>query len=302
MASLSPTALFSPSLARAQQASQNDWSYIDSWLASLFASSKPPPFERTPETLKYLLALAAQNEAADEEAELLFLSQQNALEALQKEQEAEPNAEILEQLEGSLSREGKTALDALAELSGAVSLPLPEAEKLGRRMLDLHITSSNLVQAADRVAILDTHLNKELGNLNVLIEDLQSDTYHPSTTADGKDFVKETIDMQRKSKVLLAKLPELRERVASLSTNLGGGGSRITISDVKIEEEKFKEMLTTVRELENQVKSYHGLPQDTDLARLELEQVRVELRDLTRRRDTMFEGLVERESPKKTRS
>jgi HAUS augmin-like complex subunit 1 len=57
-----------------------------------------------------------------------------------------------------------------------------------------------------------------------------------------------------------------------------------------------------VKDLEAQVKSYHGLPQDTDLARLELESIRVELRDLTRRRDNMFEGLVERESPKKSRS
>jgi len=57
-----------------------------------------------------------------------------------------------------------------------------------------------------------------------------------------------------------------------------------------------------VQELELKVKSYQGLPQDSDLARLELEGLRIELRDLTRQRDSMFEGLVERESPQKKRS
>jgi HAUS augmin-like complex subunit 1 len=57
-----------------------------------------------------------------------------------------------------------------------------------------------------------------------------------------------------------------------------------------------------VKDLEVQVKSYHGLPQDTDLARLELEGVRVELQDLRHQRDSMFEGLVERETPRRGRS
>jgi HAUS augmin-like complex subunit 1 len=71
---------------------------------------------------------------------------------------------------------------------------------------------------------------------------------------------------------------------------------------VKAEEEKFKNLLAVVKDLEVQVKSYHGLPQDTDLARLELESVKIELQGLTRQRDSMFEGLVERETPRKTRS
>jgi len=98
---------------------------------------------------------------------------------------------------------------------------------------------------------------------------------------------------------LASKLPDLRDRMASLAS---AGKSNITIQDVKGEEEKFKISMVVVKELETQVKIYHGLPQDTDLARLELERLRVELRDLTHERDSMFEGLVERESPKKLRS
>jgi HAUS augmin-like complex subunit 1 len=128
-----------------------------------------------------------------------------------------------------------------------------------------------------------------------LIKDLQSDAYQPSP-----DLTKQTIDYQRKTKALASKLPELRDRVASLAASLGN--RKVTIQDVKAEEEKFKSLLSIVKDLEVQVKSYHGLPQDTDLARLELEGVRVELQDLRHQRDSMFEGLVERETPRRGRS
>lgn len=177
----------------------------------------------------------------------------------------------------------------------ALQQPFPETEKLARGIIELQVSSSDLEQASDRVSILEKHLNKELGLINTLIEELQSDAYQPAS-----DLTKQTIEYQRKIKVLAGKLPELKDRVASLSA--AAGKKKITIQDVKAEEDKFKTLMGTVRDLENQVKTYHGLPQDTDLARLELERVRVELRDLTQQRDAMFEGLVERESPKKTRS
>jgi len=136
-------------------------------------------------------------------------------------------------------------------------------------------------------------LKGELEKINSLITDLQSNTYQPPS-----DLAKQTSDYQRKIKSLASKLPELKERVASLST---AAGTPITIQDVKDEEAKFKALMVTVKDLEAQVKGYHGLPQDIDLARLELETLRVELRDLTRERDSMFEGLVERETPRKPR-
>jgi HAUS augmin-like complex subunit 1 len=177
----------------------------------------------------------------------------------------------------------------------ALNQPIPDIEKLGRSIVDLQVASYDLDQATDRISILENHLNNELDNINALIKDLQSDAYQPPL-----DLAKQTTDYQRKTKALASKLPELRDRVASLTTSTGS--SKVTIQDVQAEEDKFKELIAIVKNLEAQVKSYHGLPQDTDLARLELESIRVELRKLTRRRDNMFEGLVERESPKKGRS
>lgn len=293
MAHLSSSAIFSPSIARQQLAAAKDWNYIDAWLSSKFAS-KTPPFERNPDTLKALLALAALNESADEERELLARFEAKALQDLQAKEEADPNSQLLKAIEEFLTREGQTALEALSNLSIALNHPTSDVEKLGRKIIDLQVTVYDLEQASDRVSILEEHLNTELRKINKLVEELQSDGYQPPA-----DLTKQTIDYQRKTKVLASKLPELREKVASLSAK--DGASKVTIQDVKSEEEKFKELMATVKDLEAQVKSYHGLPQDTDLARLELESLRVELRDLSRQRDSMFEGLVERETPRKPR-
>jgi HAUS augmin-like complex subunit 1 len=294
MAHLSSSAIFSPSVARQQLAAAKDWNYIDSWLTTKF-NGRPPPFDRNSDTLKALLALAAHNESADEERELLARVEVKVLQDLQAKRDADPNAEILDAIERSLTREGKASLEALSTLSVSLNQPVADIENLGRSMIDLQVTSYNLDQDSDRISILEQHLNTELDRINTLIKELQSDVYQcPS------DLAKQTIDYQRKTKALAAQLPELRDRVASLSAISGAPGVRI--EDVKAEEDKFKDMMSDVKALEAQVKTYHGLPQDTDLARLELESVRVELRDLTRQRDSMFEGLVERESPKKPRS
>jgi len=161
---------------------------------------------------------------------------------------------------------------------------IPDVGKLGRSIIDLHIAACGVEQASERVCILEKHLSNELDTINSLIKDLQSDAYQPSP-----DLTKQTIDYQRKTKALASKLPELRDRVTSLAASLGN--RKVTIQDVKAEEEKFKSLLSIVKDLEVQVKSYHGLPQDTDLARLELEGVRVELQDLRHQRDSMFEAL-----------
>jgi HAUS augmin-like complex subunit 1 len=293
MAPLSPSAIFSPSVARQQLAAAKDWNYIDSWLSTKF-SGKTPPFERNNDTLKALLALAALNESADEERELLARVEAKALQDLQSNADADLNVEILSGLETALTREGQTSLEALSTLSVLLNQPVADTESMGRNIIDLQVTSYNLDQASDRISILENRLNTELDRINTLIKDLESDAYQCPP-----DLAKQTTDYQRKTKALAAQLPELRDRVTSLSAVTGI--KTTTVEDVKAEEDKYKDMMAKVNVLEAQVRTYHGLPQDTDLARLELESVRVELRNLTRQRDSMFESLVERETPRKLR-
>ncbi|KAF7874404.1 uncharacterized protein EAF02_008381 [Botrytis sinoallii] len=294
MSHLSPATIFSPTVARQQLAAAKDWSYIDSWLLIKFANQPIPAFERNASTLKALLSLASLNETADEEQELLARSRENALTAIQTSLDNDPNTELLHTLEDSLTPEGQTALESLSSLSTTLNLSTPSTEIIGRKLLSLQTTSYTLSQATSRVATLQRSLTTELTNLTTLIASLQSPSYQAPT-----DLPKQTLDLQRKIKILTSKLPEIRERTAALSSSPNSSTSKITVETIKAEEEKFKEWLATVKDLEMQVKAFHGLPQDIDLARLELESLRMELRDLTRERDGLFEGLVERESPKK---
>ncbi len=89
MAHIPPsTAIFSPSVARLAASTAKDWNYVDSWLSSKLHGRTPPPFERNPDTLKALLALAALNEAADEERDLLARVDAAALHDAQRNEAA----------------------------------------------------------------------------------------------------------------------------------------------------------------------------------------------------------------------
>ncbi|RDW73876.1 hypothetical protein BP5796_07318 [Coleophoma crateriformis] len=294
MAHLSPSAVFSPSIARQQQAAAKDWNYVDSWLNSKFRGKAPPIFERNNETLKALLALAACNESADEERELLAKVEVKALDALHAAEESDPDSELQESLQAALPSEGVASLDTLSTLGIVLQQPFPDSERLASGILDLQVRTFELEQASDRVSVLEKYLAEELVRIKTMIEELQSDAYQPSS-----DLAKQTLVYQRRTKALATKLPELKDRAAALSAT--AGKPKHTIEEVKVEEERYKTLMGSVKELEVQAKTFHGLPHDTDLARLELEQLRAELRDLTQQRDSMFEGLVERESPQKPR-
>lgn len=294
MAHFSPSALFSPSVARQQLATSKDWNYIDNWLSTKYNGKTPPPFERNSETLKALLALAALNETADEEGDLFARVESKALQELRDSEGSDSNVELLNSLEDGLTKEGRSSLEALSGLSVALNQPCPDGESLARSILDLQVMSYDLEQAGDRVSALENFLNKELEQINSIIKVSQGDAYRAPS-----DLAKQTIDLQRKTKVLATKIPEVKDRVSLLQGSVAR--ANVTVEDIIEEEEKFRMTIAHVKDLETQINSYHGLPQDVDLARLEIERLRVDLRHLTRQRDNMFEGLVERESPRKVR-
>lgn len=292
MSQLPVNTLFSPSLARAHVATAKDWNYVDAWLLK-HLSKPPPPFERNAETLKAFLALAAHSEAAEEEHALIARVEQKALQELKTIAQNEPDMDLLEKIQDNLSREGQAALQMIAEASVLLNQPVPNLERMGSKIVDLQTRIYGLEQAEDRILVLERYLGDELQKIEKVVSELQGEAYQAPP-----DLARETNQYQRKTKALSAKLPELKDRLQSLQA---ATQTPITIEEVKTLEDQYKGMTITARDLESQVKSFHGLPQDTDLARLELESLRVELHDLTAERDTMFEGLVERESPKKVR-
>lgn len=315
MARLPPdTAIFSPSVARLAASAAKDWDYVDSWLASRYNGRTPPQFERNPDTLKVLLALAALNETSDENRRLVGQVEATALKGITAARDANhanrragdeaeqgPTTDltsfkdaIYAAIEDSLTREGKTALDAMASSAGHLGMAFPESARLARALLDLQTRVFDLEQAVARVGTLQRLAKSEAARLDELLTDVRGDEYRPPS-----DLARQNLDLQRKIKTIAKKLPEMQDKVASLARTVGVPDP--TIQRVKQEEDKYLEILDLRRRLDQQVNEFEGLPADVDRARQQLDRLGEELRGITQRRDAVFEGLVERETPRKAR-
>ncbi|AEO67727.1 cb850af5-d71f-4b9d-bf11-1054d8deacb4 [Thermothielavioides terrestris] len=375
MAHLPPnTAIFSPSVARAAASAAKDWSYIDRWLQRKFPGRGPPPFERNADTLRALLALAAANQAADEERALIArleaetLDQLRAYEKSRHQNQTGGSADagsdtndhvlhdareaILTALESSLTREGQTALNAMATLALQTGVPQPTPTALGAELINLSAQSATLEQTISRIDTLTAYLSREAAATAELSAELGSPSPHHhhhdvdnDPTEDGDDngpaapqtgyhppanLAIQNLETQRRIKALSARLPELRDKAASLAKSVGSGsgsGGGVpsssssssspplpppssspssswslpfpSIEQVRQEEEAYLALLAQKKALDAQVRAFAGLPPDTERARQELEGLRAELRRMTLRRDEVFEGLVERETPRK---
>lgn len=293
------TAIFSPSVARAAASAAADWSHIDTWLTSHLGRS-PPPFERNPDTLRALLALSAFNESADDSRASLLRLESQALSTLQQpppgqdDAAATARAAILSSLESSLSREGTTALNALASLAVTSGTAFPTPPVLAARLAALPPQIASLQQATSRTAALASYVSSSTADAATLSAELEADDspYRPPN-----DLAKANLEAQRHIRNLTARLPELRDRVNGLARSVGVPSP--TLEQVRREEEAFVALLRDKQALDAQVAAYEGLPADVDEARRELEALRDELRRITERRDAVFEGLVERETPRK---
>ncbi|SPO01316.1 uncharacterized protein DNG_03992 [Cephalotrichum gorgonifer] len=291
-------AIFSPSVARIAASTARDWNSVDSWLAAKFHGRTPPSFERNPESLRALLALASLNETADEERDLLARAEADALselDAAKTRESSPPFAEaLLDSVEAGLTREGRVALDAMASIAVTLGVAYPEADQLGQKMVDLQGRAFSLEQTSLRVEVMRRHLEDETNKIQDTLRELQRDQYAPPT-----DLAKRNLELQRRIRSMAAKLPELRDRVASLPS--GASANHITADHLADDEARYLAALAKKRELESQLAAFQDLPSDLDSARSELDALRSELRALTQRRDAIFEGLVEAESPKKRR-
>lgn len=97
---LTPSDLFSPSKARQHRAQAHEWAAVDSWLSAKYSGRPVPAFERNDETLKALLALAAANERADDEAALIERLEGSALAELRAKANVRKLESIIDPCEG----------------------------------------------------------------------------------------------------------------------------------------------------------------------------------------------------------
>ncbi|KAK1774299.1 hypothetical protein QBC45DRAFT_337947 [Copromyces sp. CBS 386.78] len=304
--------IFSPSVARAAASAAKDWSYVDSWLLSKYAPLhlKVPSFERNPDTLKAILALAATNEAADdsrqqiadlESATLAKLNNNttssSADQAITQDSPSPSTTEtyqqaknsILTSLSTSLTSSGRQSLTTLSSLSQTLSLPPSQAEPLllASSLLSLSTEINNLEQARQRLDLLNSHIARATASIDKLLVQLRKDPGYSPVAG----LAKENLEVQRRIKTLAGQtLPQLRERVANLASV---DGRMVTVEQVRRVQEAYLGLSRRKQELDVQLQAFQGLPPDTEQARRELEGLRKELSSLASRRDEVFEGLVE---------
>jgi len=102
------------------------------------------------------------------------------------------------------------------------------------------------------------------------------------------------MEWNRNTKQLRAKLEEYENRLASLESGDGPAKRRELVKEVVTQEEQVSGMSERVQTLESQLQAYRGLPKNKNAARKEVQKVERELAELQKRRDTLFEGLVEK--------
>ncbi|KAL7620013.1 hypothetical protein AAE478_010562 [Parahypoxylon ruwenzoriense] len=319
-------AIFSPSVARAAASTAKDWSYVDSWLRSKYGKNKIPPFERNPDTLKALLALAAANEAADDDRDQLARLEEAALDEVRRhERETEEQrrrqqqqtqtqqdtadaeteaaipdgatfaADLLAAIESNLSKDGSVALSAMSSMALALGTADPSPSSLGASFVSLQAQAASLEDALARVGLLQQYLDREALATQSFLDELQRDGPYQL----APDLAKQNLELQRRVRAMASRLPELRQHVLALEKAVGPPG--ITVDDVRRDEETYLDLLARKKDLDARVDAFAGLPPDLDAARAELEALRTQLRGLTEQRDANFERLVERESPVKSR-
>ncbi|KAI1362386.1 hypothetical protein F5Y08DRAFT_312305 [Xylaria arbuscula] len=336
MSHLAPqAAIFSPSIARAAASTAKDWAYVDAWLRRQWThiGNKPPSFERNSETLEVLLSLIAANEEADEERDRLVRLEAAALDeirAAEREKEGHRSQttgtsnssngnntgsagagdaatttaihgdilaeDLLQALDAGLTKEGQTALDALADVSLSLNAATdPSPSNLSRVYLDLQGAAHETSHLLHRVELLQAYLDDESARLQAFLEDLRDGVQYqiPPEAAAAED-------MEKEANTVGSRIPEMRRLVESLEKKVGIPA--LTVEDVRLDEEAYRDRLVRKKDLDAQVKAFAGLPPDVEAARTELESLRAQLREATERRDANFEMLVERESPVKVRT
>lgn len=337
--------IFSPSVARAAASTAKDWAYVDAWLKqkhhSITGRPAVPSFERNADTLRMLLALVAANETADEDKEQLFRAEDAALKqvhsaAAAKEAARHPHTknegdndddddqgpadgalivdDLLCAVEDNLTKEGRTALEAMAGM--AVELGIVAGtdtatgqqvaitpELLASRFIELQASAVEVDRATARIEILHEHIRRETARLADVLDCMQdvecaegrgSNVYQLDQAA-----IRQKAELHDKIRTMEAQLPKLEQQVEIL--NKRSQMPTVTVDEVKDDEDDYQRVLAHKKELDAQVKAFAGLPPDIDAARAELEHLRNELRSMTDRRDNNFERLVERESPAKPR-
>ncbi|GLB04851.1 hypothetical protein AtubIFM57258_010871 [Aspergillus tubingensis] len=281
--------LLSPAKARQAAIQAKDWAYVNAWLSRQYAPNPVPSFERNEDTLRTLLALAAANDTADEEATVLHQAREQAVESFKarEENEEKQKVEILDEVEHSLDDNGRRNLDDLAETTAVLGALGTSTRDLGQSIIELTVEEFDAQQQMSRVQALHEYLGRELATLREQLLDLKTNEVYETPA----NLPALTAEWTRETKLLSAKAGEYQDRIASLQKNRSKGP---TLEEVIAEEQSVIRMLESTKTLVERVKKLHNLPSDIPGARAQYKELEQELDRLTQQRNTMSEKLAEK--------
>ena len=160
---------------------------------------------------------------------------------------------------------------------------------MAQSLVNLTRSEHEISQQLQRVEVLHQQLKLEHARAQELLQKLRSEeALQPS-----EPLVQKTSDWNRGTKGLNMKIGEYKER-ASRMERAGAVKPEVGIPEIKGQEKELRDLEKRVRGLEGRVRGFEGLPPDKDMALLEVERMRKELEGLVRKRDGLFEGLVEK--------
>ncbi|CEN59609.1 hypothetical protein ASPCAL02054 [Aspergillus calidoustus] len=280
--------LASPTKARQAAIQAKDWAYVNSWLTRQYAPKPVPRFERNEDTLRTLLTLAAANEAADEEAELLHNARQETIEGFKAREKTEEKhkVDLLNEVEHYLNDKGMRDLEDLAETAAVLGGLGARTKDVRQLIIELTREEFEMQEQMKRVETMHGYLKKELAALHEQLEELKSNPAFETPA----NLPALTAEWTRSTKLLNAKVGEYQDRAAALQRSRNKGP---TLEDVVSEEAQVSSMLESVKSLEARIQMFHDLPKDLRGARAKYRELEAELNQVIQQRDSMLEHLVE---------
>ncbi|PUU79654.1 hypothetical protein B9Z19DRAFT_1081187 [Tuber borchii] len=288
----SPAKVFSPSAAKHQNHLAKEWAYVDQWLAARYHPKPVPKFERNPDTLKALVALASANEAADEERALETKVKEKALAELKARDKAtlENEESVLVALEENLTPEGTRALNSIALLSVALGSTSTDTQKLAKNLIDLTKEEFELKYQSLRIEALHERLRKDLTHLREKLNRME----HSEEFKVPPGLAGQVAEWTRTGRHLRHKAEDYKERVEMLQNEFNSSrlATGLTVEAIAEQEKAVEALKEHVLNLESQAKGFQGLPPEKDLARLEVERVAKELEELEAKREKLYDTMV----------
>ncbi|KAF1811320.1 hypothetical protein P152DRAFT_69372 [Eremomyces bilateralis CBS 781.70] len=273
---ITPSAFFSPSKAAAQRAQAKDWHFIDTWLAARRLGTVQ--FERNDATLKALLALMGASERADEERELVWTVEAEAVEEL-REKVNEPDwiDALLGEVGSAMDARSRQMLESLSSLMVQYDATGYDAESLAHAILSKSMPPPHATTTAS--SLLPTFTDTTITRLAHTQSTLP--TPHP-------DLATQTLDLARATKTLRAKIAEYTDRLGSASPAKGEEVGVDVVGRVVEREREVERLRGEVERLEREREAWKGLPRGVEEARREVGRVEGELGELRGRREGLF--------------